>query len=208
MMFLIKRIRYYFAIVLISLLSAACEQPAPLVITTEQSVYETFFVERIGDLHSKYYLAGATENDWFKENPFDQYSWDNELEKLGGVSISLVKELYRLNEESHALNWKPIVTNAELLPDHYARKAEGKEKEDRCFVEGSKGNIGVYREGKGRYRSYYTVSKVAFSEDKTIAMLKISYLCAPLSGAGEFFITFELKDNRWHPLGGRLLWIS
>ncbi len=200
----------YLTIMLISLLSIACVKQAPLVITTEQSIYKTLFTETIGDSHPKYFFANATENDWFKDNPFDKYPWEESgaLEKLGGVSIELVKELYSINEESHALDWQSIVTNSEFLPGSYARKAKGKEIEDRCFPGSSKGNIDIYKEGRGQYRSYYTVSKVAFSENRKIAMLKVSYLCAPLYGGSEFFITFELKGERWHKIGSWVLWIS
>ena len=187
-------------------LSAGCKEPINM--TTEQSVYEALFAERIGDTYTKYYVANATENDWFKEHPFNKYPWAKSLDDLGGISVDLIKELYRVNQASYPLDWKPIVTNAEFLPGSFAHKPKKSEVEDRCFAENTKGNVGVYKTGKGQFRSFYTVSKVAFSKDGKVALLKVSYLCAPLSGASEFFVTFKLENGQWHPLGGLLLWIS
>ncbi len=187
-----------------------CEKHAPFELTAEQGVYETLFVERIGNTYSKYYLADATENEWFINNPINDAKWDEYLGELGNIPIELVEELYRVNRESHPLNWKPIVTNAEMLPSVFAIKAKPEKRNERCLVESGKGNIGIGESSKGKseYRSYYSVSKVAFTKNGRMALVKFSYLCAPLSGAGEFFVAFELRENRWHPIGGRMLWIS
>jgi len=187
-----------------------CENKSPLEVTTEQGVYETLFVERVGNTYAKYYLAGATENQWFINNPIKEAKWEEFLEELGNIPMELVEELYRVNMESHPLNWQPIVTNAVILPPTYAMKAQPGKRNERCLVEEGKGNIGIRESGKGKrqYRSYYSVSKVAFSNNGKLALVKFSYLCAPLSGAGEYFVAFELRENRWHYLGSRMLWIS
>lgn len=188
-----------------------CEKQAPLELTAEQGVYETLFVERVGgNTYSKYYLAGATENEWFINNPINNAQWDESLDELGNIPMELVEELYRVNRESHPLNWRPIVTNAEMLPPSFAVRAKPEKINERCLVEEGKGNTGLEASGKGKgeYRSYYSVSKVAFTKNGKMALVKFSYLCAPLSGAGEFFVAFELHENKWHPIGGRMLWIS
>ncbi len=198
-----------FVITLI-MLNISCEKQAPLELTAEQGVYESLFVERIGNTYSKYYLAGATENEWFISNPINDAQWDSYLSELGNIPMELVEELYRVNEKSHPLIWQPLVTNAEKLPPSFAIKAKPDKRNERCLVQEGKGNIGLGApsKGKGEYRSYYSISKVAFTNNGEIALVKFSYLCAPLSGAGEFFVSFELRGNRWHPIGGRMLWIS
>jgi len=58
------------------------------------------------------------------------------------------------------------------------------------------------------YRSYYTVSRVAFSKDRRYALIKYSRYCAPLSTAAEFFQSFEYTNNGWECIGQITLWRS
>jgi len=187
-----------------------CEKQVSLQLTAGQAVFESLIVERIGNTYSKYFLAGATEHEWFINNPINEAKWEGSLSELGNIPIELVEELYRVNGESYPLNWQPIITNAEMLPPSFVIKAKPENKYERCLVEGGKGSIGISESGreKGEYRSYYVISKVAFTMNGKMALVKISYLCAPLSGAGEFFASFQFRENGWHPIGGRMLWIS
>ncbi len=203
-----NRIRYLLIACLV-IFGPSCGYARTIELTAEQGVYETLFTKIVGNTYSKYYIAGATENEWFTNNPIKAASWEASLDSLGNIPMDLVIELYRVNEISHPLNWKPLVTNAVLLPASYAKNAEPKERDSRCLVHEGEGNIGIgSKTGKGAYRSYYSVSKVAFSSDNKLALVKFSYLCAPLSGAGESFAAFELREKQWHLIGVKRLWVS
>jgi len=178
------------------ILNTACDKKASIEITNEQAVYETLLLKRIGNTYTKYYLAKATENQWFVNNPIEQYPWNESLKPLGNISIELVKKLYEVNKNSQSLNWNPLITNSEFLSTNYVYNPKNTDPRKHCFDEDN------------NYRSYYTLSKVAFSKNNKIALIKFSYLCATLGGAGEFFVTFEFKNSRWQTLGVELLWIS
>lgn len=186
-------------ILLVGLL-LGCDSEPPDAATAEQAVYESFFEVVAGEGNPLLFLAAATENDWFKANPFEEGEWDDYLDDLGGIPIDLVEELYRVNRDSVPIGKNPRPANVEFLP---ARSGG----EERCLVGEDEPHIGVRSQG-GYYRAYYTVSRVAFSQDRTHALLKYSRHCAPLSGGGEFFAAFRLEGQQWQVIGGRMLWIS
>ena len=202
-----NRMKQILSLIFVVVLIIGCDSKPPIELTTEQAVYESLFLEITGDTHTKYYVADATENDWFKDNPFQNEKWEKALDDLGGINIELVKMLYDINKNSSPINWTPIITNAELLPSEYVIGVDPHTTGERCLVNRDEANIDIMQNNK-YMRSYYTISKVAFSQDRKTAILKFSRHCAPMSGAGEFFVAFKFEEKRWQMIGSRMLWIS
>lgn len=186
---------------------SGCDSKPPMKLTMEQAVYEALFLKISKDAHSKYYVAEVNESDWFKKNPLDNKVWEKSLKELGNINIGLVKELYKINQKSTSINWVPFITNGKLLPSEYVIGVDPGFSGKNCLVPKNKANIDVRTNDK-YMRSYYTVSKVAFSTDQKTALLKVSRHCAPMSGGSEFFVTFKFQDNQWKMVGSRTLWIS
>ncbi|MGX5174277.1 hypothetical protein ACUR5C_09680 [Aliikangiella sp. IMCC44653] len=199
-----KTIKYYFLILFLLLLG--CESEYAPSLTTEQAVYESLFLEIQGDAISSYYLVEQTEASWFKSNPLEEFEWRGLLQDKKDVPFSVVRSLYSRNQKSEKLNWIPVITNAQLLPSKYV-DLNSENRDELCLVPGEEPHIGVGRDDRF-YRPYYTVSRVGFSNDGTFSIVKLSKKCAPMSGAGEFFILLKLEDNSWKYLGERTLWIS
>jgi hypothetical protein len=198
--------KYVYSLIFVVLaLCSGCESKSNIELTKEQAVYETLFLEIFKNAHSKYYLVEATESYWFTENPFSESDWIDDLSDLGDIDIDIIKKLYENNEASTLINWIPFITNASLLPSRYVTGS--REDENNCFVNKEDSNVGIFKGGKG-YRAYYTVSNVAFSRDANKAIVKYSRHCAPMSGAGGFFVVFQFIENQWKVIGGRRLWIS
>ncbi|MDH5731161.1 MAG: hypothetical protein OEZ58_19425 [Gammaproteobacteria bacterium] len=192
-------------LLIIVMLVSGCEQKKTIAVTPEQAVYETFFLKSVGDMHSKYHLVDSTEYIWFAENSIEQFQWERALKSLGNISMELVNELYRRNDQSYPLNWQPLITTVTLLSKEYLGK--NNQSSDLCFEKGS-GNVNIFDKIGRQFRAYYSISRVAFSEDSKIALLKYSYLCAPMSGATEAFVSFTFTEGEWKLLGGYRLWIS
>lgn len=188
---------------LVTLIS--CDTKQQIELTKKQAVYESLFLKITGDAHSKYYLVEVTESNWFQGNPFDESSWKHSLNTLGNINFELIKKLYEKNKTSVPIDWNPFITNAQLLTSEY--NVNPHMSGENCFVEKKEGNINLYKNNKG-YRSYYTVSNVVFSSGGNKAILKFSRHCAPMSGAGEFFVVFEFVDKQWKVIGGKTLWVS
>ena len=191
-------------IIVIAIL-AGCESKPSIELTMEQAVYESLFLKITGNTQEKYYIVEVTENEWFQANPFNENEWSSSLDDLGGINIELIKTLYKNNNKSGSLNWNPFITNAQLLPPKYNVNANFSG--SNCWVEESEANIDVTINNKSN-RSYYTVSRVGFSKNNKNAIVKLSRHCAPMSGAGEFFIAFEFVEKQWKVIGGRTLWVS
>ena len=196
----------YISLAFVALLGCA---PKPTVtVTPEQAVYESLFLKIIGDARTEYFLVESTESHWFKTNPYVSEEWEKHFSAEDGLSAEIIKSLYASNVESTSLSWSPFLTNAKLLPSRYNKPARSVKQQELCLVEEGKGNISIRtKDGKG-YRSYYTVSKVAFSEGGELALVKYSRHCAPLSGAGEFLVVLQFIENGWSVVSGKVLWIS
>jgi hypothetical protein len=190
-----------------SVLLMGCDSEKQIGVTPEQAVYESLFLKVTTNTHTKYSLGEITESKWFTDNPFNAEEWEKSLKELGNINIALVKKLYLVNKTSGPINWQPLITNATILPSEFVEGVSARSTSDRCFVNESDANINIISNGKS-FRSYYTVSRVAFSENRKKALVKVSYQCAPMSGGGEFFISFEFKEKQWKMIGGRTLWIS
>jgi hypothetical protein len=187
-------------LVLFIVMIVGCDSKRTIGITPEQAVYESLFLRIAGDAHSRNYVADATENVWFKDNPFKDEIWKKELKGLGNISIELVKELYEVNQKSIPINWKPLITNTQLLHFKYPDDQKSSSLNEECFrsknetsIEDSTGNRIV--------RPYYTVSRVAFTPDGKNSLLKVSFNCAVLGGGGEYFAAFGFKNNQWEVIG-------
>jgi len=171
----------------------------------EEKIYEALFSDLFKEImHVSFYLANTTENRWFIKNPFKKEYWGQKLKDLGGISIELVQELYRVNKTNRHVNWKSAILDPIFLQEEYTLNSNNKNTDELCLVEEGQGNVDMYTNTGKQYRSYYTVSKVAFSKDRRYALVKYSKHCAPLSG-GEFLASFEFKNNKWNLIGYKVL---
>lgn len=186
--------------------------PKPsLKLATENKIYETLFYKCL-TMGRTLYLAKSTENRWFNENPFKKEEWLERLKDLGGISINLVQELYHVNKTHSPINWETTLIKIIFLPEEASLNSANTNEEQFCFDEEGYSDTGTYittndNESK-EYRSYYTVSRVAFSKDRRYALIKYSRNCAPLSATGEFFQSFEYTNNGWKCIGQIILWRS
>lgn len=183
----------------------SCDSSYNTGLSKEQAVYESLFLKIKGNSHEKYYLAQYTESEWFSSNPFNESDWESDSSTFGGIDIDTIKRLYQISSKSESLNWKPLITNGVLLSSKIGVDSLGKQ--ESCLVEMEQGNIGIVENGKG-YRSYYTVSRVAFTSDQKKAILKFSLNCSPLSGGREAFVVLEFIEQQWKIVTGKNLWIS
>jgi hypothetical protein len=176
--------------------------PSPLSktgkqIVTDQAVYESLFQHLFRSSYEPLYIADTTESQWFKNNPITRVN-ESELVKLQGVYPKLLKRLYEVNEQKHPLNWNPYMINAMFLNKYYAN-IDHNSVENTCYVDKRDASVEKFTL-KLHLRAYYTVSKVAFSKDKTIALLKYAYHCSPRSGSGDWLVILRLEENAWHVL--------
>jgi len=168
---------------------------------TEEKIYEALFSDLFKEIRKpNFYLANTTEDRWFAENPYKEEEWKEWLKDLGDISIELVQELYSVNKRHSTVNWNCTTLDPVFLPEEYSLNSIQKNRDEFCLVEKGKGNVNVYTRMGQQYRSYYTVSKVAFSKDRRYALVKYSKHCAP-SSDGEFFASFEFKENKWQLFG-------
>ena len=171
---------------------------------TENKIYETLFYKCL-TIRRKFYLAETTGNRWFKENPFKKEEWTGHLKDLGDISIELVQELYRKNINYRPVNWNSTLLDPVFLPDEYTLN-NGRKKEDKyCFDEKAEGNLSTFYKEMKESRSYYIVSRVAFSKDRRYALVKYSINCSPSSGDGDFFVSFKFTNNGWKCIGNLAL---
>ncbi len=190
----------YLAMPLILLLTS-CAEKVPVHVAAEQMIYEALFLEIIGDAVSVYYIADQTEDLWFKKN-----SLQSSQAAHPEFPASLMGKLYEKNESAHELDWEPIITNGNRLSIKYDYALASRAK--KCLVQRDQSHIGVRHSSGLYFRPFYSVSRVAFSEDRTEALVKYSRHCAPLSGAGEFLVLFEYRDQGWHIKAEAVLWVS
>jgi hypothetical protein len=186
-------------------LLAGCDSKPEVKVTNTQAIYETIFLKVIGNTYNKYHLVETTESAWFIKHPYETEDWNTLLDSSDAITPELIKELYRVNASSLPLNWTPFLTNAKFLPSHYN---DGPSQiENHCFVEEKDATIDIRSNGS-YYRSYYSISNVAFSSNNETAIVKYSRHCAPLTGAGEFIVVLQRINKQWQVIGGINLWIS
>lgn len=187
-------------VLLFVILAAGCDSSsAKNNRTLEQAVYESLFIRAQDVTDIKLYIAKATDSKWFKNNPITKVKKED-LAKLGGISADLVSELYEINKSPQDLIWIPDRIDAILLPSHFSN-ITANTIEKMCFIDKRDTNIADFALKK-QLRAYYTVSKIAFSKDKKIALLKYGYHCSPRSGSGDWLVTLKFKDDDWQMLGG------
>jgi hypothetical protein len=167
---------------------------------TENKIYETLFYKCL-TIRRKFYLVKTTGNRWFKEHPFKKEEWIGRLKDLGGISIELVQDLYRINSSYRPANWKSDLLDPVFLPDEYALNDGRKKKDKYCFDEKGEGNVSAFTKDMKEYRSYYIVSRVAFSKDHRYALVKYTINCSPSGGDGDFLVSFKFTNNAWKCIG-------
>jgi len=150
-------------------------------IPKENAVYETVFAYLIKDATRKINISNVTKVNW-------AYEYKPEVKNLTEfvslndenfrVPLPLLNNFIQINKTESALNWNPILVSA--LFDSFDQN------EPRT--------------------SYYQVSKVAFSNDETKALVNYTHSCT-LCGFSSI-IYLELVGTRWIIKGARLLWVS
>lgn len=173
------------------------ESKTTIQLVTDQAVYESLFQHLFRSNYEPLYIANTTESQWFKNNPITRVN-ERELIKLQGVYPKLLKRLYEINEHKHPLNWHPYMINAMFLNEYYAN-IDHNRVEKTCYVNKRDTTVDKFTV-KPHLRAYYTVSKVAFSKDKKIALLKYAYHCSPRSGSGDWLVILRLEENAWQVL--------
>jgi len=196
-----------FACVLAVFLPAGCGSTPPDVAVAERAVYDSFFAAQVGERNLPAYVVAATDAEWFAENPFRADDWiPPRLAGLGGISMELVEELYRVNRKSAPIAADPPPANVRFLPADYAPPAPSSY-DLRCLGGEDLPPPAADGEPDCDFQDYFTVSRVAFSRDRRHAMLKYLYHCLDLCSR-EGFAAFEWDGQRWREIGTRLLWIS
>lgn len=196
-----------FACLLLAFLPAGCASTSPDVVAAERAVYDSFFAAQVGERNLPAYVVAATDAAWFAENPFRADEWIPPwLDGLGGISMEVVEELYRVNRTSAPIPADPPFENAVLLPADYAPPPPS-DAVMRCLFEKEWAEPGTETGKDCDFQDYFTVSRVAFSRDRRRAMLKYLYRCLVLCSR-EGFAAFEWDGQRWREIGARILWIS
>jgi hypothetical protein len=126
---------------------------------------------------------------------------------VGDLPEGLLEKFYQVNQKSELLSWKPIMVNVEYLPQEYAGKLSEDPQGYDCLVPLEEGSVGISQKGQA-YRPYYSISKVAFTDDNEFALVKLGYHCAPMSGAGEWLICLRKVGLEWKLVWSLNFWIS
>ena len=192
------------------LLLASCMRSA----SPEQSVYEAIWSGISVNRPTKP-IAATTDSRWFLENELSNVV-ANGMQARGGEEawlkpeyVPLLEELYRVNKRNEPLGWRPTDKSATVLEGNFLSKPRDEEVQARCLVPTGKKTVGVADASLSRsYRPYYSFSRVAFSRDGSLAMVKYGLACAPLSGGHEAFAILKHVGDDWVLVVSRLLWIS
>ena len=202
--------RYLCLIVATALLVTSCARVA----SPEQSVYEALWAKTSLN-HPVKFIAATTDSRWFVENKLSDVVADgtrvhgSEEPWLKPEYVPLLEELYRANTRDEPLGWRPSERSVVVLEGAFFAKPRDKEVGEMCLSPTGKGTIGVADASLRRsYRPYYSLSRVAFNPDKSLAMVKYGLACAPMSGGHEALAVFKRTGESWVLVGGQLLWIS
>jgi hypothetical protein len=197
------------ALLVVAILLTGCRDSPSPVLTKEQQVYESLFLARVNSFSRPIYIAGASDSQWFVENPIDRVQrTSTDLGRLVPEFPRLLAELYRLNEVTQDLDWRPIVVNGVFLPASHASNPRNAHTDERCFDASGEGSIEMRNAEGRRFRPYYTVSRVVFTANGEFALVKFGYHCAPLSGAGESLLLFKFQRKRWILAGSERFQVS
>ncbi|GGI84672.1 hypothetical protein [Shewanella gelidii] len=180
---------YRLLVIVLVLLNISCSENN---VDYEEAIYESLFLEIIGNAYDKAFLINSTDLKWFETYDIEKIKKHNETV---GIDAGLLENLYAVNSKSYPIKWQPIMTTIVMLP---SSTHESPNRDVRCGIT-QKNRI---------YRSYHTVSKVVFSDDGLSALVAHGYHCAPLSGATEQLILFKKSGNRWLVEKGIRLWVS
>ena len=196
-------------IAVIIIVIMGCDSKEPVNLSYEQAILESLFVTVVGNAHQNIYIANATDSAWFLEYTIDDVLEVSGVKNAKYLTPDLLRNLYAINKKQEPLDWNPLMITATKLPARYASKPMHQYRKDLCLVNVYDSNIGVYSgEGMKGFRSYYSVSKVAIDEANQLAVLKIGYYCAPLSGAGEWLVVMSFENKRWVIKEAINFWIS
>lgn len=173
----------------------------------EEQVYESVFHYITNSSVKKVYIANATDRYWFERNSIKDVQKYLQKSELAKMPDGLLESLYEKNSIPHVITWKPIMITSEFLPKEYALNKGKVGKGYNCLVNMNEGNIGI-RINNHSYRSYFTISKAAITDDKKHALIKIGRHSAPMRGAGEWLLELEKIGLEWKVAGGLNFWIS
>ncbi|MFL0800615.1 MAG: hypothetical protein K6L80_09220 [Agarilytica sp.] len=175
--------------IILVILSISCSQKG---LTPEEAVYESLFLKIIGNTYERIFLIRSTDLKWSESFKIDEVK---KLNEKVGIDTALIEKLYTINSRQHSIAWRPIMVAIEMLPSSIH---ESESKDERCGLTPS----------NRKYRGYYTVSRVAFSQDSRSALVKYGYHCAPLSGATEQLVLLKKEGKQWVVSKGIRLWVS
>lgn len=191
-------------LLLVLMLGCSPAPYSPSLQEMDEAVYESLFLYLYKGNYEPLYIANATESQWFKKYPISQVNED-ELTKLPGIYPKLLQQLYEINSDPGPLNWMSDLINVRFMKGYYAN-IENEHLDKTCYVDRRDTTIEKFTI-KSYLRAYYTVSKVAYSKDKKIALLKYTYHCSPKSGAGDWLVTLQIEDNNWQVIDSINHWI-
>lgn len=163
-----------------------------LTLTNEQAVYESVALMYIKSMSKEVKVLNKTNGIWFQNNSFSELvkrtTWkeNNEIVSFKAPK-ALLESLYNENQKNEEINWKPIIVNGILVP---AEK-----------------HVPFNKVYKTEAYSYYSFSRVSFSNDKKGALVKFTHHCSPLCG-GEWLIYLNFIENQWEITQGLVLWVS
>lgn len=108
------------------------------------------------------------------------------------------------------LDWRLSDTRVRVMSGGYRAKSRGGEVKAMCFSEeaGRPSGVGTGANGESQFRPCCSFSKVVFSEDRNIAIIKITFPCAPMSGAHESQLHLRKSEGSWRIKSGRKSWVS
>ncbi len=170
----------------------------------DQYIYDLIFSDVKND--QTFFIVGVTDNQWFKRNSKSDLKIRLSSKGIDYISQKHIDKFYQINQESNPVKWNPLNFQPNYLPAKWVALTKNNFKE-LCLVEDRSLCIDQGYQDKC-YRPYHSISKVAFSDDQTVALVKVGYNCAPLSGAHESVYIFKLKDGKWVFDKEILYWIS
>jgi len=181
-------------LILSILFLSGCESSnkEPLTLTNEQAVYESVALKFINSMSKKIIVLNKTNGSWFQNQRLSQIKEIATKEFRGEIKSFdvppiLLERIHASNQKAHNINWNPIIVNGKLEP------AE---------------NHAPFKKGPLQEKySYYSFSRVAFTNDNKSALVKFTHHCFTLCG-GEWLVYLKFEENQWKFIQSLTLSIS
>ena len=112
-------------------------------LTYEQAVFESAFIEIVGNAYQNVYIVGVNDIEWFKRNEYGSVIKRMGFDQLEHLTPSLLAKLYELNEKQSPLNWKPLMISSTILGAEFADGYGADFRDKRCRVPLGEENAGI-----------------------------------------------------------------